>query len=216
MKNLSSLWEWFVCAMFPQRCIVCRREGALLCPVHKKFKPAPPSRASFEHLDEIFAAVAYDDIISKKIIDGFKFRGISDIAEIMADEIVYRNKKFLENSVLVPIPLHWTRKLWRGFNQSEVLAKKIAVKVPSTEVINILERVQKTEQQATLSKQERIKNTQNAFNVLENSARFFDKQIILIDDVVASGATLDAAAKVLKIAGFKNVKAVVFARGGKV
>lgn len=226
IKTFSALWKWFIYAMFPLRCLVCKREGALLCPIHKKFKVAPPSRAIFDHVDEIFAATAYNDMVCKKIITSFKFRGISDVAEIMSDEIVYKNKKFLENSILVPIPLHWTRKLWRGFNQAGILAEKIAEKVPSATVINILKRVEKTAQQATLSKQERINNTQNAF-IFDGSdlTSFYRKQrlnsiknkhIILVDDVVASGATLDAAAKTLKIAGFQNVKAVVFARGGSI
>lgn len=224
--EFQKAWNWFLEAMFPAKCLVCRREGRFLCAKHHKFKPAPPSRAFFQYIDEIFAAVAYDDLVCQKLIEYFKFRGISDIAEIMSQEIVYRNKKFLENSILVPIPLHWTRKLWRGFNQSEILAKKIAEQIPTVQVINLLKRIEKTEQQARLSKSERVKNTENAFvfesSNLTNSCQkqssnsIKNKQIILIDDVVASGSTLDAAAKVLKFAGFKKVKAVVFARGGKI
>ena len=139
----------------------------------------------------------------------------------MATEIVYRNKKFLENSILVPVPLHWTRKIWRGFNQAEILAKKIAKKVDSAESREILKRSKKTRQQAKLSKKERLKNTENAFVFKETDCylslkELKNKQIILIDDVVASGSTLDSAAKALKFAGFQKVKAVVFARGGKI
>lgn len=234
--KFKQAWKWFLEAMFPARCLICRSEGKFLCTKHHKFKPAPPSRAVFQYVDEIFAAVAYDDLVCRKLVETFKFRGISDIAEIMATEIVYRNKKFLENSILVPIPLHWTRKIWRGFNQAEILAKKITEKIDSAEFRcapqgggEILKRIEKTQQQARLSKKERIKNTENAFLIIPppsrrglGGGRFEDtrliknKQIILIDDVVASGSTLDAAAKTLKFAGFKNVKAVVFARGGKV
>jgi len=219
--NFSQAWNWFLRAMFPAKCLICRREGKFLCTKHHKFKPAPPSRAVFQYVDEIFAAVAYDDLVCKKLVESFKFRGISDIAEIMATEIVYRNKKFLENSILVPVPLHWTRKIWRGFNQAEVLAQKIAEKIDSAESREILKRIEKTQQQARLSKKERIKNTENAFVFVGTGRdpslrqKLKNKQIILIDDVVASGATLDAAAKTLEFAGFKNVKAVVFARGGR-
>ena len=214
--NIFQAWTWFVEAMFPEKCLICHREGRYLCQKHYKFKSAPLSRVIFKNVDEIFAAVAYDDIICKKTIESFKFRGISDLAEIMATEIISRNRVFLEKSILVPIPLHWTRKFWRGFNQSEILANKIVEKMSSTEVVNLLRRVEKTEQQARLSKQERIKNTENAFEIVENPAKFLNKQIILVDDVVASGSTLDAAASVLKKAGFKKVKALTFARGGKV
>ena len=213
--NIFQVWKWFLQAMFPAKCLICRREGEFLCQKHYKFKPAPPSRVIFKYVDEIYSAVAYDDLVCQKLVECFKVRGISDLAEIMAIEIVYRNKKFLENSILVPVPLHWTRKLWRVFNQSEILAKKIAEKVSSAQVINFLQRVEKTEQQARLSKKDRIKNTENAFELIKNPAKFHDKQIILIDDVVASGATLDSAARILKIAGFKNIKAAVFARGGR-
>ena len=218
--DFKKVWNWFLEALFPPKCLICRREGKFLCTKHYKFKPAPPSRVSFQYVDEIFAAVSYDDLVCKKLVEAFKFRGIYDLAEIMANEIVYRNKKFLENSILVPVPLHWTRKIWRGFNQTEILAKKIAEKVDSAESREILKRIQKTKQQARLSKKERIKNTENAF-VFVGTGRDLslkelkNKQIILIDDVVASGSTLDAAAKTLKFAGFQKVKAVVFARGGK-
>ncbi len=212
---LKKAWEWFLEAMFPPKCLICRKEGQFLCTKHHKFQPAPPSRVRFQYLDEIFATVAYDDLVCKKLVEFYKFRGISDLAEIMATAIVHQHQNILKNSILVPIPLHWTRKIWRSFNQSEILAKKIAEKLPSVKSREILKRIKKTRQQARLSKKERERNTDNAFAVHSNLNNLKNKPIILVDDVVASGATLEAAAKTLKLAGFKNVKAVVFARGGK-
>ncbi len=213
----SKAWKWFVEALFPAKCLICYREGKYLCRKHYKFKPAPPSRAVLNYLDEILAAVAYDDLIARKVVEFFKFRGISDIAEIMSNEIINQHQKTLKNSILIPIPLYWTRKIWRGFNQAEILAFKISQKMESVDVLNLLKRIKRTKQQARLNKHERLKNTANAFVCLDEfSAKFSNKQIILIDDVVASGATLDAAAKTLQNAGFKNIKAVVFARGGKI
>ncbi|MCF7905670.1 ComF family protein [Candidatus Gracilibacteria bacterium] len=117
---------------------------------------------------------------------------------------------FFKKTVLVPIPLHWTRKFARGFNQSELMAQTIA-KYASLLVSTNLKRIRRTPQQARLSKKEREGNIQHAF-VWKGDA--IPRNITLIDDVVASGSTLEEAARILKQAGVKKVQAVVFARGG--
>ncbi len=102
----------------------------------------------------------------------------------------------------------------RGFNQSAVLAKEC---VRNSEVLisNNLRRKRRTDQQSRLSKKERHVNMQDAF-VWKGDLDFLKgKTVVLVDDVVATGSTLDEAAKVLKAYGAKEVKAVVWAQGGK-
>ncbi len=210
---LKNAWHWFLEALFPPRCVVCKAEGAYLCSEHHKFPKAPKSEAHFQFLDDIVAATAYYDPTSEKIVEYFKFRGFQEIAAIMAAEMVKSAPKgFFDSAVLLPIPLYWTRKLWRGFNQAEILAQEIQKLVPGIEILNDLKRSKKTLQQAKLSKKERAENVQNAFSW---AGRKIPEKIILIDDVVASGATLDVAAESLKKSRAKAVFALVFARGGK-
>lgn len=208
-----SWWNWLNQAIFPERCVICKREGSWLCNAHNNFCDAPKNEAVFQHIDEIYAATAYYNPLTKKLIEYFKFRGFSALADIMGEQIDKAvPQTVFQNTVLVPIPLHWTRKLWRGFNQAEKIAQAIQRKNPSLEIINNLYRVRRTKQQALLKKNERLQNLTNAF---EWRGEKIPTNILLIDDVVASGGTLDAAAMILKSVGVQNVSGIVFARGGK-
>ncbi len=208
-----SWWQWIQEAIFPPRCIVCKREGFWLCEKHNTFVPAPKNEASFEDLDEIFAATAYYHPTSQKLIEYFKFRGFRDLADIIGKQIISTlPPEYLKTHTLVPVPLHWTRKLWRGFNQAEEIAKAIQRLSPQTPLCTDLKRVRRTKQQAKLKRVDRLNNLSLAF---EWNGSEIPKKILLIDDVVASGSTLDSAAGVLKKMGTRHVSGVVFARGGK-
>ncbi|MCF7812079.1 ComF family protein [Candidatus Gracilibacteria bacterium] len=214
---LRQSWTWFLEALFPAKCLVCHEEGSYLCSNHKKFQTAPINQAIFEYLDTIHAAVKYYEPTAEKLVEYLKFHGFRELADIMAEEMVHSfPNNFRGNVLLVPIPLHWSRKFWRGFNQAELIAQAIQKKNPDVSVFSLLKRCRRTRQQSLLPRHQRIVNMQNAFCVPSDiPPKSKEKNIILIDDVVATGATLDAAAKTLKKKGFKHVQAVVFARGGQ-
>ena len=114
---------------------------------------------------------------------------------------------------LVPVPLHWRRLWMRRFNQSMLLAQAIARAsgVPIAE--NALRRVKLTTQQVGLSRAERTRNMQGAFQIApEGKASIKGKRLILIDDVLTSGATVEACARALNRAGAASVDVLVFAR----
>ncbi len=203
-------FKWLGEAFFPVKCLKCGKEGAYLCQEHRSFLSVPRNVSPLKNISYVFAAVAYDDL-AEKLIDSFKFRGAKKIANLLADEIVNRiDKEKLENAILVPIPLHWTRKLWRGFNQAEVLAIALGNRL-NIKVCNSLKRKKRTFQQSKLKKNERQKNIKNAF--VWTSKISPPHKTILVDDVAATGATLDEAANILKENGVKEVLAIVFARG---
>jgi ComF family protein len=205
-KAILNIWEWFLSALFPQKCIVCRKEGSLLCPEHKKFPPPPINKVIFQYVDSIQACTAYTDKTAKTLIENCKYFGNKEAARFIAEEI---DKKIDTNDIIIPVPLHWTRKLWRGFNQTERIAENLS----KGTMAPYLKRIKKTAQQAKLSKKKRETNIQEAF-VWDFQAPINTKAVLL-DDVVASGSTLDECAKALKKAGFQEVNALVFARGGK-
>lgn len=108
------------------------------------------------------------------------------------------NLKNINFDYLVPIPLHWTRKMWRGYNQSEVIANELS-KLSGRPVLNCLKRVKRTRYQATLTADERQKNLSRAFE-LDKSCQNVDysgKIFVLVDDIMTTGSTLESAAKVL-------------------
>jgi ComF family protein len=114
---------------------------------------------------------------------------------------------------LVPVPLHW-RRLWtRRFNQSALLAKAISRESGVAVGDAMLKRVKATAQQVGLSQAERAQNVQGAFRVPdEGRATVAGRRLVLIDDVLTSGATSDACARALLRAGAQSVDLLVFAR----
>jgi ComF family protein len=121
---------------------------------------------------------------------------------------------FLEEiELFVPVPLHWSRRLSRGYNQSLVLAKKL--KHPTAKINTELVRIRRTKlQPAMVSEAARARNVAGAFAV-RRGHRFAGRSICLIDDIKTTGATLNECAKTLKEAGASNVFAVVLAVTGR-
>jgi ComF family protein len=165
------------------------------------------------------AAVRFEDV-SRKLVHAFKYGDRLDLAPLMGRWMANAGRELLENAdALVPVPLHW-RRLWgRRFNQSGALAGEIS-KLSGVAVAHaVLQRVKATQQQVGLSHAERATNVQGAFRVdAAAKAEVAGRRLILIDDVLTSGATVDACARALLRAGAANVDALVFARvvdGGK-
>ncbi len=124
---------------------------------------------------------------------------------------------FIRNAILVPIPLHNIRALHRKYNQSELIANMLTKGFPDTNsrTLNLLKRTKNTPTQTTLDRISRSANIKNAFTLKESKELLLlpkNTKIILVDDVMTSGATLSECAKVLKKSGFKNVSAFTFAK----
>ncbi len=113
-------------------------------------------------------------------------------------------------TLLVPVPLHPVRIRERGYNQSELLAREIS-RAEGLHLANILERTRATRTQTALDRREREENLDGAFR-LRSGANVRDREILLVDDVLTTGSTIDACAKVLKSAGAYRVRAVTVAR----
>lgn len=113
-----------------------------------------------------------------------------------------------EADVIVPVPLHWWRQMRRGYNQSELLARAIA-KVHGKPVVQALRRVRYTQTQSAVhSLTARARNMKNAFAARGNVSRLTGKRVVLVDDVMTSGATLREAARALRTARPAQVDAI--------
>jgi ComF family protein len=159
------------------------------------------------------AAVRYDEI-ARTLVHSLKYGDRLDLAPTMGRWMARAGRELLNGAdALVPVPLHW-RRLWaRRFNQSALLAKAIAQETGLTIADGALKRVKATAQQVGLSQAERATNVQGAFRVpAEHKAEVVGRRLVLIDDVLTSGATSDACARALLRAGAKGVDVVVFAR----
>lgn len=118
----------------------------------------------------------------------------------------------IEADLIVPMPIHWWKKLKRGFNASSIIADGIsaALKIPQRK--SVLRYSRLTQKQGTLSTQARIKNVQGAIRV-KNPKSLVGRHIVLVDDVTTSCATANEATKALRKAGAKEVTLAVAARG---
>jgi ComF family protein len=159
------------------------------------------------------AAVRYDDI-ARDIVHRFKYGDRLDLAPMMGQWMARAGRELTpEADALVPVPLHW-RRLWtRRFNQSAALASAVSGLTGVPVLHEAVKRVRSTAQQVGLDKAERAANVQGAFKVpSERRAEIAGKRLILIDDVLTSGATLDSCARALLRAGAAHVDVLVFAR----
>jgi ComF family protein len=159
------------------------------------------------------AAVSYDDI-SRKLVHYFKYGDRLDLAPLLGRWMTAAGRSVLDQAdALVPVPLHW-RRLWlRRFNQSAALAQAVARESGLPVLYEVLNRVKPTVQQVGLSRTERARNVQGAFAVSERArAEVAGRRVVLVDDVLTSGATAEACARALRRGGAAEVDVLVFAR----
>ena len=186
-----------------KRCPGCGGEldGVLeLCQHCLKMPPRPWSNAM---------SVMKMEGLAEKAVYGLKFSGNRAIARAAAElsAPLLNGNDFSDIDYIVPVPLHYRRYFKRTYNQSELLASMLAKKI-NIPCCNLLKRVRSTQRQATLSREERLKNLKGAF-AAKNPDKISGKKILLVDDVLTTGATLHACAEALHQAG--AAKIVVFA-----
>jgi ComF family protein len=159
------------------------------------------------------AAVRFDDI-ARALVHALKYGDRLDLAPMMGRWISYAGRELLaEADALVPVPLHWRRQWARRFNQSAMLAAAISAESGVPIAAAALKRVKPTAQQVGLSRSERALNIQGAFRVPpEGKAAVAGRRLIVVDDVLTSGATVEGCARALLRAGAANVDVLIFAR----
>jgi ComF family protein len=222
----------------PRLCAVCREpvEGQGLCPAcwsKLSFITRPycerlgipfvydpgPGILSMEAIAEppayhrARAAVRFDEI-SRALVHALKYGDRLDLAPMMGRWLSHAGRELLDEAdALVPVPLHWRRRWARRFNQSAMLAAAVSAASGVPIAAGALKRVKFTAQQVGLSRAERATNVQGAFRVPpEGKPEVAGRRLLLVDDVLTSGATAEGCAKALLRAGARNVDVLVFAR----
>ncbi len=130
------------------------------------------------------------------------------------EKIILNDEKicsFLKKyDIIIPVPMYKKRKQSRGYNQTELISKKLAKDLKIESSNKVLRKVIDTKKQSTLTKKERIKNVENAFNVV-NSKSIENKNVILLDDIFTTGSTLNECSRMLKLAGTKEIAILTIA-----
>lgn len=162
------------------------------------------------------AAVLYDDA-SHRLIVAFKHADRTELAPLFAGWLRRAGAPLVDPAALiVPCPLHPLRLLERRYNQAAMLAQGFARLAGGELAADALRRVKRTPPQKSLSAEARRRNVAGAFAAREGAAaRIAGRPVILIDDVLTTGATLSACARALKKAGAARVDALVLARVSK-
>jgi competence protein ComFC len=154
----------------------------------------------------------FDDSL-QKLIHQFKYGKKIPLGKHLAESLgqaVAKSETFTECDLVIPVPLHSARHRERGFNQSQVLAEGISEVINIPVLKGVLKRKKNTKDQTYLNAEQRAENVKNAF-VIAKPEMISSKKIILVDDVMTTGATLNECAGMLHSAGAKSVLAATLA-----
>ena len=163
-------------------------------------------------LNQVWIASPYNPPVSSWL------RGIKDrrqliflppLCALLAEKLTKLDTK--EIDILLPISIHWSRRLVRGYNQTELLAKCLSREMNIPLSTKILKRTSAVKSQRGLNKKQRIKNQRNNFSVKDQSL-LLGKNVLLIDDIYTTGATAEEAAKAIRNAGATSVRIAAIAR----
>ena len=156
----------------------------------------------------------YEDIVRQKLIkykfsdQAYRYKGFSKFIE--------KDKKicgFLKKyDIIIPAPISKTRKLKRGYNQSDLIIMELSKNITDICVLrNVLYKIKNTLPQSSLNKVQRQSNLKGAYKI-KNIESIKDKKVLLFDDVFTTGSTIDECARVLKLAGAKEIGSLTIAK----
>jgi competence protein ComFC len=184
------------------KCIICNEDDHELLCLDCKNK--------IKKCTEQELCIGYYKGVLRELIIKFKCKKDYSAGEALVELIEYKLNDIDKNYYLTYIPISDKSLKVRGFNQCEYIAKELAYR-NNFIVINTLKRVKEVKQQKTLSKEERYSNLNGAFAVINNKL-VKDRNFILIDDVITTGATLKEGIKVLRKQGAKDIKILTLAK----
>ncbi len=224
---LLSFLEGLLNFLYPPLCWGCRErlpeECRDVCPRCREAMqrcrevclPAELFRSSLQ--DELWftGSIAFFEYtpVVQELVHAFKYRGTSRLARFFAEQIAdcaTTIPALSEADALVPVPLHRTRFRERGYNQAEMLARSLALIILKPVYVEALRRIRYTAQQAKLSAAQRTANIRGAFQA--ETSFVSGRKLVLVDDVLTTGSTLNECARVLRQAGAVNVHALTLVR----
>ncbi len=239
-KMFLKVFNKIINILFPNKCLCCNKytndnffickecfcrlhiNNYFTCPICHK-KTDIQSEQNCFHKDNLVKKILYPldykDNTVKELIHKFKYNKIKTISKtfrfILEQSLTSYLASFSKNEwIIIPVPLHFLKQKQRGFNQSDIIGTIISdiLKLPIQHHI-IIRHKNNPPQAKSLNQEERLLNTQNIFKINASQKNIiFKKNIILVDDVFTTGATLNECARILKENGAKNIIAICLAR----
>ncbi|HWP31722.1 MAG TPA: ComF family protein [Fimbriimonadales bacterium] len=217
LSRFSNLaWE----LLSPSHCLICRKipEKAFCDDCWNAQKKLPQGSCDrcgigemencefcrwMRELDYLRSAYDYDGVAGAAVRI-FKYERQMALAPFLRETIRALTLEVPEFDIIVPVPIHWSRRTERGFNQAELLCEGISELVD----MNLLERVRPTPHQARMKGKERVMKLRGSFRAKPCTG----KRVVIVDDIVTSGGTLEACAEALREAGARWVGGITYAR----
>lgn len=229
-KIFEGLYILVLDLLFPKKCINCGCPGDWVCEsCIKEIKFVSTDTCFFcgrisedskickkchkyVAIDAIFSSVLYDSKVIKELVHNLKYVGIQGISELLGEFLVQRvgrSKISIKDFVVVPVPSHPKRQKQRGYNQAELIARYFCKRIDLSGGL-ALEKIVETKPQVSFGREQRMQNIAGSIACCDQKL-ILGKKVLLVDDISTTGATLSECAKVLKIAGAKEVRALVVA-----
>lgn len=217
---VKDLFQSCINVILPMKCISCSDSLASWpLPICQRCKNtasigAIPPIHQLNPIEKVWSCRYYDSAV-KNCLKEFKYRGNYNLLpvfkEIMLDFLEKEFTFIKKVDLVVPVPMHPFKRYKRGFNQSELIADLLCSILPQLHINNSLIKIKHTKSQTGFTIKERIKNLNESFAVIDR-LYIVGKTILLVDDVITTGATLRACAQELSHAGARKVFAFTLAR----
>jgi ComF family protein len=243
LQRITTAFLFLCNRLLPTQCLLCadKLTGELLCEgclydlpwIQRHEITCPQCALAFESLDDFcrhclnnppafsasFIPFSYQHPLTP-LIHRFKYRTKLShgklLGQLLTQHIIDcadNTQRWTKPDLIIPVPMHWTRRWQRGFNQTEILARYVAKTTGIPLATNMIQRCKRTLAQKELSRSERQKNLTQAFSIsLKATQHIQGKKIALLDDVVTTTATVRALSQQLKDAGASDVQIWALAR----
>lgn len=218
MKKILYFINYAINLIYPNVCgicdKICKDDLCKKCEIKlnniSKFKIDTYKNKKFKRHIYLFK---YEGIIKERLIN-FKFHQKAYIYKSFVNFLIKNEKicRFLKSyDIIIPVPIHYNRKVTRGYNQSALLSKNIAIKLQIDYDEKVLLKRVNNKPQSTKNKQERKNNVIGVYYI-KNKEKIFNKKVLLVDDIYTTGSTVNECAKILKIAGAKAIDVFTVAK----
>lgn len=216
--NFNKIMESIVNIVYPRKCGFCNRR------INEEYT-CQKCKKNLEYIcinevilgkekdfyDYCICAYSYTEIIRNKLLQ-FKFKNKKYLYETLSDGLLKIVRKYQEQfDCIIVVPISLNRYLERGYNQADLIAKFISKKLNKKQLKYVLIKIKNNHKQSQLKLQERGLNVSKAYNVFQKE-KIQGKNILLIDDILTTGATVRECSKVLKENGAKKVIVAVVAK----
>lgn len=211
LKPLNKTKEWLLELFFPRRCLGCDKEGQYICKdceifLSESLNIADPNLTEAKpRSNNAMSVWDYEGLIEKAILK-IKYDGCYDIINELVEKAFEKiDLNLPADTYITYVPMYKKKELQRGFNQSELIAKKIG-EIIDRPIVGLLEKIKDNRSQVGLNPKERIDNVKDVFSWSRWSlGQPKPENVLLVDDFLITGATMRECIKVLKEGDMRNI-----------